>query len=131
MPSCFILRGLPGSGKSYLADLLGHAVCSADNYFYKDGIYKFDPKKLNSAHKDCVNDFQYYIYMRRNVIVDNTNLAKREYDHYVEYATYHGYDVTILTVETVLTDEQLAKRNTHGVPVETIKRMRARMYAKV
>lgn len=133
MPNCIIIRGLPGSGKSTLSELFRHNSCvvSADSYFYEKGEYKFDAKKLWSAHSECFQTFIECCGRGHNVVVDNTNTTKKEYQRYVDYAKEHGYKVIILTVETDLTDDELAKRNIHGVPVETIKRMRHRMKSDV
>ena len=58
-----IMRGIPGSGKTTLArkieDLAMRSgykitgICSADDYFVKNGKYVFDGKKLGEAHKFC------------------------------------------------------------------------------
>lgn len=61
------------------------------------------------------------------VIIDNTNIKAREPKMYVEAALRMGYDdnnIKIVDVGTNgLTAEALAKRNTHGVPLEKIKSM--------
>ena len=52
-----LIRGVQGSGKSSLAELvakLGHtrAIYAADDYFTAcDGTYTFDMSKLHEAHK--------------------------------------------------------------------------------
>lgn len=55
-----IVRGLPGSGKTYLANALVRDAqkkglrairCSADTYFEVDGKYVFDVNKLQENHK--------------------------------------------------------------------------------
>jgi len=48
-----LLRGLPGSGKSTFANLLGGIHVEADQYFIQDGEYKFDASKLKQAHNWC------------------------------------------------------------------------------
>ena len=43
----YLVRGLPGSGKSTFAKKLVHSdflVCEADKYFMVNGEYKFDVK---------------------------------------------------------------------------------------
>ncbi len=131
MPNCIILRGLPGSGKSKLAKALyasGYGdIASADYFFGLSGEYLFDFKQLKEAHQWCFDVFTSGVNRGIPCIVDNTNTTKKEYQKYVDYAKQHGYNVTILTVETDLTDEELAKRNVHGVLVETIRKMRERM----
>lgn len=61
------------------------------------------------------------------VIIDNTNIRANEAKAYVEHALRLGYadgNIQIVDVGTAgLTVEQLAARNTHGVPVDKIKDM--------
>lgn len=136
MSNCIILRGLPGSGKDTVAEAIvsggvgDGVICSADDFFYEAGVYRFDKSKLGQAHEACFEHFKFMVDGNRKlVIVANTNTTRAEFKCYSDYAKEKGYMVTILTVETTLTDEELAKRNVHGVPVETIKRMRERMNA--
>ena len=75
----FIMRGLPGSGKSTIVksmkNVYGHfdshkiAVCSADAYFMKNGFYKFDASKLNDSHGECQLQVREAAKLRKNVIV--------------------------------------------------------------
>ena len=56
-----LLRGLPGSGKSTLGDVILYTnqltnqdVLSADNFFIdKNGEYVFDGAKIKEAHNNC------------------------------------------------------------------------------
>jgi len=55
----YIVRGLPGSGKTKLAEDLANdipsaVVHSADHFFEKkDGSYTWNPKQAWIAHKTC------------------------------------------------------------------------------
>ena len=42
----YLLRGVPGSGKSTVAQNIGGTHFETDKYFMVDGEYKFDPTKL-------------------------------------------------------------------------------------
>ena len=61
MGDLILLRGLPGSGKSTLGDVILQwpgsnpaDVLSADNFFTDEkGEYHFDVTKLKEAHNDC------------------------------------------------------------------------------
>ena len=58
-PTLFIVRGVPGSGKSTFAKHIWneYAICEADKYFVdrETGEYKFDATKLKEAHEWCRN----------------------------------------------------------------------------
>lgn len=128
MPNCIILRGLPGSGKSTVSKQLDSYAVSADRFFLDvNGKYVFDKSKLHEAHEWCFNEFKALVARQAPIVVDNTNTTRKEYERYSEHAKQNGYTVSVVTVETDLTDEELSKRNIHGVPVETIRRMRERM----
>lgn len=76
------------------------------------------------------------------IVVDNTNTTKKEYAPYIRLAKIYGYDVTIVYPESkwwleiapqikdkTFTDEDVNvfhKKQKHGVPFETIKRMMSR-----
>ncbi|KAK5984223.1 hypothetical protein GCK32_022341, partial [Trichostrongylus colubriformis] len=51
-----LMRGVPGSGKSYLANSLatnhGGVVYSTDDFFIRDGQYQFQPEKLEEYHRN-------------------------------------------------------------------------------
>lgn len=122
-----ILRGLPGAGKSTVAKQYEDAViCSADHFFIKDGRYQFDGKKLPEAHASCRNAFENAIFRKcPTIIVDNTNVIKNHFQFYIDFAKNFGYEVEIKSIfDGGLDDESLSKRNVHGVPVASIKRMR-------
>lgn len=131
MKTVIIMRGLPGSGKStyiderYDDDAL---VVSADHHMTVFGEYSFDPKRLIECHAHAQIEFVEFLQEGRSpVIVDNTNSTQAEYLFYEDVAEMFGYEVEIVDLfDGGLTDEELADRNIHGVPVETIAAMRAR-----
>lgn len=129
MRNMILVRGLPASGKSTLARRLALApssvVFEADTYFIgADGVYRFDPARVANAHKECIYDAT--TSMATNVIVANTFTQRWEMNPYIDHAKINNMVLTVITVQTDLTDEQLAARNVHGVPVNVIAMMRAR-----
>lgn len=51
----FILRGVPGTGKStivhhLMSKLSTKYTCSADDYFSRNGSYDYDRTKISDAH---------------------------------------------------------------------------------
>ena len=127
------MQGLSGSGKTHWANtnFPNASVCSADKFFEKgsDG-YRFEPSLLGKAHAQCLSHFIYAINRGDStVIVDNTNTERWEWENYVQLAIHWGYQwgvVDIYDSPAGLTDEQLAARCKHNVPVEAIARQRER-----
>lgn len=96
-----ILRGLSGSGKSFLANKIFErykhccTVCSADDYFVQsDGSYQFEKTLLRDAHEHCqqkaVAACKDGIPM---VILDNTNIKLWEMEFYARLAQKLDYIV--------------------------------------
>jgi predicted kinase len=135
MKTLFLIRGLPSSGKSTKAkeifkDSSDAEICEADQYFIDEetGEYKFDPSKLSEAHKACREKVKDAMSLMVDcVIVSNTSTRLFEYQVYLDMAKQYGYKVNIINIfDGGKTDEELAKRNVHRVPLEVIKAMRAR-----
>ena len=124
----FILRGLPGAGKTTLAKLLAHVLpegCeySADAYFEDDaGNYNFDMTKLGTAHLECQRKVREAMKVEtHNIIVHNTSTTEKEMKPYFDMAEEFGYQVISLVVEN-----RHGSINVHNVPQEALDRMRAR-----
>lgn len=116
----YIVRGLPGSGKTTLAHLIaGPASCfAADDFFVgADGIYRFDGAKLKDAHADCLARASWAIQKRsERVAVHNTFVKVAHYAPYLEVAEKYGYSVQIIECHGKF-------GSVHGVPQETLERM--------
>jgi hypothetical protein len=116
-----IIRGLPGSGKSTkAATYAGYIHAEADAYFIgPDGVYTFNPAKLGQAHAYCLGVVEGALRAGASATVANTFTKHWEYQGYIDLATRLGATVTVLTMRGDW-------GNIHGVPVETIEKMRAR-----
>lgn len=127
----FILRGLPGSGKSLIAQLITEVYpnaisCSADDFFTRrDGSYRFDRRQLPSAHassQDKAKDA--CIRGCSVVIIDNTNIKMEEFRPYTDMSGSFNY--TVITVQPrtpwKFNATELARRTNHGVNIGTIQR---------
>lgn len=119
---CLIMRGIPGSGKSYFLQkyCANYSVVSADHFFTApDGSYNFDPARLGEAHEQCLLRFVDLLTnppacSDENLIaVDNTNLSAQEISPYYKLAKAHGFNVLICYL--VVNTEVAVKRNVHGV----------------
>ncbi|ATC94592.1 AAA family ATPase [Pseudoalteromonas tunicata] len=137
MKQVFILRGLPGSGKSYYAQQLCQElvngdedqflICSTDDYFYQDDGYHFDKFKLPEYHSLNLSRFVRALGQEVPlVIVDNTNIKKWEFLPYLEVAHALGYQVKEVIVGDIK-DKSMqhlySQRNSHNVALKTISKM--------
>ena len=132
-----LVRGLPGSGKSTTAKLLGaggsgYAHFEADMYFMEDGVYKFDPAKIKDAHNWCQNSVaqamlvNYTSGHNSTIIVSNTFTQDWEMKPYYEMAKQWDYKVFSIIVEN-----RHGGENVHGVPADKLEMMKNRFEVKL
>jgi hypothetical protein len=126
-----ILRGIPGCGKSTIANYLYNlsmlsgrspVICCADDYFINKitGAYEWNGEKIGQAHEYCQNLF--LTSLKNNydlVIVANTSTKESDVLFYRNLAIQHGYRVSVMTVENYHEGE-----DEHNVPEETKIKMR-------
>jgi predicted kinase len=136
-----LMQGVPGSGKSTLAKKIRDAydgdgkaiIFSTDDYFYlasKGKEYQFDFRKLGEAHSwnhgrcDAAMSLEVDL-----VIIDNTNIKRRDVMGYVEMARKYGYTIEVVRSKTdwAYSPEECFKKNSHGVPLDVIERMLRQM----
>ena len=117
----YLIRGIPGAGKSYLANLITNANFSADDYFTSpSGVYSFDASKLKEAHEYCQRMVEYALKDNHPIVaVANTFTRKWEMEAYYKLAEKYGYEVVELTIKSNF-------KNTHGVPEDKIQTMKER-----
>ena len=131
MKQLVILRGLPGSGKSTVAQkIVEHAqnavICSADHYFMKDGKYDFNAAELPQAHADCQMSANRAMANGRNpVVIDNTNIKCSHMQPYIEMAERYDYVVVVWPVggQRANDVEEYMARQIHGVPRALMEKM--------
>jgi predicted kinase len=134
----YIVRGIPGSGKSTFAKrLVGEdfLVCEADKYFIdkETGEYNFDFTKIKEAHKFCQDTVESYMkdslvndQFYREIAVSNTFTQEWEMRPYFELAKNYGYKVFSVVVEN-----RHGGTNQHEVPEEVLIKMRERFEIKL
>lgn len=136
-PTLFLVRGIPGSGKSTFANHIWneYAICEADKFFHnkETGEYNFDPSRLKEAHEWCRNevetrmkDHQVNQQFYPEIVVSNTFTQEWEMQSYIDLAKKYGYQVTTLIIEN-----RHGNSNVHNVPAETLDRMRQRFEIKL
>lgn len=131
MGNLYLIRGLPGSGKSTfaktLAELFSTDHMEADMFFMYGDNYIWDASKIAEAHAWCqgwcLREMQ---DKEKNIIVSNTFTTEKEMQPYLDMAEKYGYSVTTLIVEN-----RHGGQNIHNVPEATIQKMRNRFSVKL
>ena len=127
MKQLIIIRGPSGSGKTTAAkDFVnkhGGAFFEADGFFYQEGNYVFDPKKLPQAHGDCQRRIREALANRVSpVVVSNTSMTHWEMNPYFAMAKQFEYHVTVYRIGGPWDAKLFASRNVHGVTEEIVQR---------
>lgn len=128
----YLLRGLPGAGKSTLAKSIGAIYFEADMFFMGGNEYKFDPLKLKDAHAWCQN--QVRISMKNansgmtptRIAVANTFTQEWEMESYYKMAEEFGF-----TVFSIIVENRHGGVNTHNVPEDKLELMKNRFEVKL
>ncbi|XP_022827784.1 uncharacterized protein LOC111357368 isoform X2 [Spodoptera litura] len=133
-----LMRGVPGSGKSYLARKLvdmmvggshnnyrAH-ILTTDDYFMIRGQYQYDKFRLSEAHTWNQQRARNVLRMGMSpVIIDNTNIELWEMEPYLREGVKNGYIIEVVEPTTPWAKKAniLLRKNVHNVPLVTIKRM--------
>lgn len=123
---CYILRGVPGSGKSTFATLItpdAESIHEADKYMVNEaGEYEFNPARLAECHDKCYNAFLKDIEAEKPVVVlSNTSTQVWEYVAYVAAALQHDYNVIEVTLSSNF-------QNVHGCPGDRVAMFKERFH---
>lgn len=140
-----VMRGIPGAGKSTKAkSLVGKGVIhSTDDLIEKSGDYREffakmiaaqvngEPNAFAPLSKMHAQNLKNAVDSMKNgitpVIIDNTNIKQNESKAYVKAALELGFaddNIKFVDIGTAgLEAAELAKRNTHGVPLDKIEMM--------
>jgi predicted kinase len=124
----YIVRGIPGSGKSTFAKTLGGQHYEADMFFIDgNGEYKFDGSKIKLAHNWCMIQTQKaMVDDEPKIVVSNTFTQEWEMETYFKLAEENGYKVF-----TIIVENRHGGVNQHGVPEDKIEQMKNRFSIKL
>ena len=130
-----IVRGLPGGGKSFLAEKLKKnfeannlscSVLTTDDFFVHNNQYNFDGSLLSVAHPWNLGRVIRSMMIETDVIiVPNTSTQAWEIKEYYKNAMKFGYSFDIKEPETSwkFDIEECAAKNSHGIGVDIIEKM--------
>lgn len=121
----YLIRGLPGSGKSTfaqeLATSLGCSHFEHDKYLYtKEGEYFWTESRMAYAYRKCLLDTESSMSVGQQVVVSNVFPTQRSLKNYRKLAEKYGYRVTYVVVEN-----RRGGVNIHNVPQEALDGMRS------
>jgi len=117
-----IVRGIPGSGKSSFASLLGRAICTADDWHIRKGVYDWKPENVGKAHDWCQRKCRRFMKAGiERIIIANTSTTKKEFNPYIQMAKHYGYKVY-----SVITENRHGGESLHEVPETTLEKMKNR-----
>lgn len=121
MTGLVLIRGLPGSGKSTIAkNMIGwYWHLETDQFWMKDGEYKFDMSRLKEAHQWCQNETRAMLNRGQSVVVSNTFTTAFEMLPYFDIAKEFNIRPQVVLV-------QGSFGNIHNVPDEVLAKMAAR-----
>ena len=131
-PTLYLIRGIPGSGKSTFAAALEFSgavslVIEADKLMKDEsGNYKFDASKLHQNHLLCQQTAIKLLSKGMSVAVSNTSTTEKEVETYQLIAENCNAKFVSLVVEN-----RHNGINIHNVPEDKIQQMKSRFSIKL
>ncbi|KAL4597370.1 NEDD4-binding protein 2-like 1 isoform X2 [Arapaima gigas] len=136
-PHLYIMRGLPGAGKSTRARKIqtqyggNGVILSTDDFFRNENgvMENFDRELLPTAHQ---RNKEYAWFAMKDqihpVIIDNTNISCWEMKPYVKMGLHFGYHIRFCYMNKSwrLSVEELSRRTGWKVPKSVIWNMKQR-----
>jgi len=131
MKDLILVRGVPGAGKSSIADIIKHGradryMIATDDYFTdRDGNYKFDGSKIVENHAKCLNAVDFNMNDDSGyeiIIVHNTFTEELHMKPYFDLAAKHGW-----RVHTIIVENRHGSASTHDVPQHSVDKMKKQL----
>lgn len=118
-PTLYIIRGLPGSGKStYARKTYPYLpLYEADDFFTNQSTYNWSYSFIKQAHKLCLLNATKELYHHNSVVVANTFTTIKEMQPYLDLEKTFPY----IKIHVI---EMLGKyKSIHNVPEKTLQHM--------
>jgi predicted kinase len=128
MKRLILVRGLPGSGKTTMAQQIVADMSAAgqkaimfeaDMFHMINGEYKYDTTKVKDAHDWCRLQAACHLNKGLNVVIANTFTTNKEIKPYFDLALKYE-------TEMLLCEATGNYKNLHNVPEDVIAKMKER-----
>lgn len=125
MQTLYLVRGLPGSGKTTFVKQHLQKIdpkikhFEADMFFEREGKYEYNPKMIKNAHEWCLEQTKKALLEGHSVAVSNTFTQQWEMQPYTELAKNLNIELKIIKADGRF-------KNIHGVPNEVLDKMEKR-----
>lgn len=114
----YIVRGIPGSGKSTLIKKITKNIVELDDYYNeKYGYYKFSYDEVPQSHKYALNKIEKMMIDKLDEIaVIDSFIKNKDFDQYKKLAIKYNYQPIEIIVHSDFKD-------IHNVPIKRLEEM--------
>lgn len=114
----YIVRGIPGSGKSTLIKKITKNIVELDDYYNeKYGYYKFSYDEVPQSHKYALNKIEKMMIDKLDEIaVIDSFIKNKDFDQYKKLAIKYNYTPIEIIVHSDFKD-------IHNVPIKRLEEM--------
>lgn len=133
MKKLVVLRGIPGSGKSQKAREIATeykgTIVSVDNYFERNGEYKFLDTEISRAYGYVEGQVDILMQQQTQLIIaDGIHQSEKHLRGYQALADKYGYELEIQYPdgEHIFDVEHCFRHSIHRVPRRTLQKIKDR-----